>query len=113
MVRLSDQPGVVVGARKSGSKTQGALVEACVQNDWAGVHILSVEVSKPGIGNQVLDFRFLRLAQYPQKLKSGIKFLFSGSSNLHSIFESMYSVRRQAAAQSVRYGKDVQPVSRA
>ena len=102
---------MVVGARKSGSKTQGALVEACVQNDWAGVYVLSVEVSKPKVRNQVLDFRFLRLAEYPRKLKSGIKFLFSGSSNLHGIFETMYSVRRQAAAQRVRYGKDVQPVS--
>jgi hypothetical protein len=35
---------------------------------------------------------FLRLAQYPRKLKSRINFLFLGSSNLHIIFESMYSV---------------------
>ena len=104
---------MVVGARESGPKTQGALVEACVQNDWAQVHVLSVEVSKPKVRNQVLDFRFLRLAQYPRNLESRTKFLLSGSSNLHSIFESMYSVRRQAAAQRVRYGKDVQPVSRA
>ena len=93
-MRLNEWLGVVVGARESGPKTQGALVEACVHNDWARVHVLSVEVSKPKVRNQVLDFRFLRLAQYPQKLKSGIKFLFSGSSNLHSIFESMYSVRQ-------------------
>ena len=102
---------MVVGARESGPKTQGALVEACVQNDWAGVRVLNVEVSKPKVQNQVLDFRFLRLAQYPRKLKSRIRFLFLGSSNLHSIFESMCSVRRQAAAQRVRYSKDVQPVS--
>jgi hypothetical protein len=56
---------VVVGAQESGPKTQGALVEACVHNDWTGVHVLSVEVSKPKVRNQVLDFRFLRLAQYP------------------------------------------------
>lgn len=56
---------MVVGARESGPKTQGALVEACVHNDWARVHVLSVEVSKPKVRNQVLDFRFLRLAQYP------------------------------------------------
>lgn len=80
---------MVVGARESGPKIQGALVEACVQNDWAGVHVLSVEVSKPKVRNQVLGSRFLRLAEYPRKLKSGIKLLFSGSSNLHSIFESM------------------------
>jgi hypothetical protein len=56
---------VVVGARKSGSKTQGALVEACVQNNWTGVYVLSVKVSKPKVQNQVLDSMFLRLAQYP------------------------------------------------
>jgi hypothetical protein len=104
---------VGVGARESGSKTQGALVEAFVHNDWAGVHVLSVEVSKPEVRNQVLDFMFLKLAQYPRKLKSRIKFLFLGSSNLHSIFESMYSVRQQAAAQRVRYSKYVQLVSQA
>jgi hypothetical protein len=88
-------------------------VEACVQNNWTGVHVLSVEVLKPKVQNQVLNSIFLRLAQYPRKLKSRINFLFLGSSGLHSIFESMYSVRRQAAAQRVRYGKDVQPVSQA
>ena len=62
---------MVVGARKSGSKTQGALVEACVHNDWAGVRVLSVEVSKPKVRNQVLDFRFLRLAKYLQKHVQG------------------------------------------
>ena len=55
---------MVIGARESGPKTQGALVEACVHNDWAGVHVLSVEVSKPKVQNQVLDFRSLRLAQH-------------------------------------------------
>ena len=113
LVRRNEWLGVAVWIQESGPKTQGALVEACVHNDWAGVHVLSVEVSKPKVRNQVLDFRFLRLAQYTRKLKSRIKFLLSGSSNLHSIFESMYSVRRQAAAQRVRYGKDVQPVSQA
>ena len=54
---------MVVGARKSGLKTQGALVEAFVHNDWTGVHVQGVEVSKPKFRNQVLDFRFLRLAQ--------------------------------------------------
>jgi hypothetical protein len=83
---------VVIGARKSGSETQGALVEACVQNDWTGVHVQGVEVSIPKVRNQVLDFRFLRFAQHLLMLRSRIKFLFSGSSNLHSIFESMYSV---------------------
>jgi hypothetical protein len=96
---------VVVGARESGSKTQGALVEACVQNDWTGVHVLGVEVSKPEVWNQVLDFMFLRLAQYLPKLKSEIKFLFSGSLNVHSIFESTYRVRQQATTQKVRYSR--------
>ena len=51
---------VIVGARESGSKTQGALVKACVQGDWTGVHVLGVEASK-----------------------SDTKLLFPGSSNWH------------------------------
>jgi hypothetical protein len=88
-------------------------VEACVHNDWTGVHVLSVEVSKPEVGKQVLDFRFLRLTQYLLMPKSRIKFLFLGSLNLQSIFKSTYRVRRQTAAQRVRYSKDVQLVSQA
>jgi hypothetical protein len=81
---------VVVGVQESGPKTQGlgALLEACVQNDWTGVHVLSVEASKPEARNQVFDFMFLRLAQYLLMLNSRIKFLFSGSSNLHSTLKA-------------------------
>lgn len=104
---------MVVGARKSGPKTLDALVEACVQNDWTGVLVQGIEVAKPEVRNQVLDFMFLRLAQYLRKLKSRIKLLFSGSLNLHSIFESTSRVGREAAAQRVRYGKEVQPFSQA
>jgi hypothetical protein len=37
------------------------------QNDRTGVYVLGVEVSNPEASNQVLDFRFLRLAQYLRK----------------------------------------------
>jgi hypothetical protein len=85
---------VVVGVQEAEPKTQGlgALVEACVQSDWTGVLVLSVKASKPEARNQVLDFRFLRLAQY---------------------LESTYRLRRQAAAQRTEYGKDVQPITQA
>ena len=65
MVRLNQWLEVVVGVQESGPKTQclGALVQACVQNEWARVHALSVEVSNLKVWNQVFDFRSIRLAQ--------------------------------------------------